>query len=61
MIESGLVSTIIFLAKVTLKISQEKYFLLILCCKLIDGHIKLKIQTQEIIESFYEKELLSKL
>ena len=33
--ESGLLSTIIFLAKVTPKIGQNKYLRLILCLKLI--------------------------
>ena len=41
--ESGLLSTKTFLAKVTLKISQEKYFLLILCQRLIHVHIKSQI------------------
>ena len=43
MIESELLSIRIFLVKVTLKIGQEKYLLLILSWKLILGHKKLKI------------------
>ena len=44
MIESVLLSIGVFLVKVTLKIDQEKYLLLILFCKLIFGLIKLKIR-----------------
>ena len=43
MIESELINIRIFLVKVTVKISQEKYLLLILRLTLILGHIKLKI------------------
>ena len=43
MTESGLLSIGTFLVKITLKIGQEKYFLLILFWKLILGLIKLKI------------------
>ena len=43
MIESELLSITIFLVKVTLKIGQEKYLLLIMCWKLILAFIKLKI------------------
>ena len=43
MTESGLLSTGTFLVKITLKIRQEKYFLLIQFWKLILGLIKLKI------------------
>ena len=43
MIKSGLLSIIIFLAKVTLKIGPEKYLLLILFWKPIIGLTKLKI------------------
>ena len=43
MTESGLLSIGTFLVKITLKIVQEKYFLLILFWKLILGLIKLKI------------------
>ena len=42
MIESGLLSTRIFLAEVTLRIGQEKYLSLILCWKIIYGPIKFK-------------------
>ena len=42
MIKSELLSIRIFLVKLTLKIGQEKYLLLI-CWKLILGLIKLKI------------------
>ena len=42
-IESELLSTKIFLAKVALKIGQNKYLWLILCWKLIVGLVKLKI------------------
>ena len=41
--ESELLSIKLFLAKVTLKIGQEKYLFSILFWKLILGHIKLKI------------------
>ena len=44
-IESELRSIRIFLEKVTLKIGQGKYLLLILVWKLIFGHIKSKIYT----------------
>ena len=43
MIESKSKSIRIFLVKVTLKIGQEKYLLLILFWKLILGHVNLKI------------------
>ena len=43
MIESGLLSIGTFLVNITLKIGQEKYFLLILVWKLILRLIKLKI------------------
>ena len=43
MIESELLSVRIFLLKITLKIGQEKYLLLILFLKLILWLIKLKI------------------
>ena len=42
-LESELLSMKIFLAKITLKIGQEKYLLLILFWKLIFGLIKLQI------------------
>ena len=41
-IESGLLSTKIFLTKVAPKIGQDKYLLLILCWKLIQGCKDLK-------------------
>ena len=41
--ELKLLTKRIFLAKVTPKIGQEEYLLLILCWKLIPGRIKLKI------------------
>ena len=47
MIESELINERTFLVKVTLKIDQEKCLLLILFCKLIPGHKKLKIQTEK--------------
>ena len=43
MIESELLSKIIYLVKVILKVDQEKYLLSILFWKLILGHIKLNI------------------
>ena len=43
MIDSELLSMWIFLAKITLKIGQEKYLLSILFWKLLLGFIKLKI------------------
>ena len=47
MMESELLSTGIFLVKVTLKIGQDKYLLSILFWKLILALIKLKISTEK--------------
>ena len=47
MIESELLSITMFLVLVTLKIGQEKYFLLILFWKLILGLIKLNIEMEK--------------
>ena len=55
MIESELLSTKIFLAKVTPKTDEEKYLLLILGWKLIHGHGTKDSNGEKIIESFYEK------
>ena len=58
MIESGLLSIEIFLVKVTLKIGQEKYLLLIML-KTNPWKYKIKdLNGEKIILSLYEKELL---
>ena len=59
MIELQLLSKKIFLVKVTLKIGQDKYLLLIMFWKLIFWTNKLKdFNGEKIIVNFYEKELL---
>ena len=62
MVESELLSTEIFLSKVTPKIAQEKYLLLIyllLSVKTSFWMYRIKDSNGEkIIGSFYEKELL---
>ena len=57
-IESGLLSIEIFLVKVTLKIGQEKYLLLIVL-KTNPWKYKIKdLNGEKTILSLYEKELL---
>ena len=59
MIESELLSIMIFLVKATLKIGQDKSLLMILFCKPHPWTHKVEDSNGEkVIGSFYEKELL---
>ena len=46
-IDPGLLNTRIILEKITPKVSQGKYLLLILCWKLINEYIKSKIEIKK--------------
>ena len=59
MIESELLSIRIFLVKLTLKIGQEKYLLLILFWKLTLGHKIKDLDGEKIIVNFYQKKIVA--
>ena len=59
MIESELLSIRIFLVKLTLKIGQEKYLLLILFWKLTLGHKIKDLDGEKIIVNFYQKKIVT--
>ena len=58
MTEAELQSMRMFLVKVTKKAGQEKYFLLILFCKLFLGHTKLRFKRGKYLWKFLQKEIV---